>query len=1056
MKRYSWSLSKKALLAVLIILLPIFITFLIGSRSNKKQLEEIILNDLTVMAEAYEGQIYQFLEMSKRRADDFASDGFIKDRVQEILDRRGGRMPSMQLNQHLIRNKRPLDNAIQDIHILSLNGTIISSTNSSAIGSDLSAEPFFINSKAETIVTEGNIVGQPTLLISTPIIGRTALETIGILVNTVTIHELNKVLSGKFSEEMGAISVRKGRLKTTDIYLVNRDRLMVTDSAFIKDSILKQKVDTQPVRACLTANTEMSGFYKDYRGVDVAGAAMCFPSLKWTLLVEVDRDEVLAVFSKATMGALSTFILVAGLVGVLFIAFSRSVAAPLRKVIDASKDIARGNYNVTTPVRSHDEIGLLSETFNSMADDIKNRIDMLKESEASLANAQRIAHLGSWDWDIIENKLYWSDETYRIFGLVPHEFGVTYEAALNSVHPDDREFVRKSVNDALSGKKAYNIEYRIVLPNGRERIVHDLAEVEFDETGRPIRMVGTVQDVTEHKLADMELKKLLAVIEHSVNIIFITDVKGDIEYVNSMFEKVTGWTKEEAIGQNPRILSSGKTPEAEYEDLWRTILAGKTWRGVVNNKKKDGHYYWVSSVLSPIKNERGEITHFLAMQEDISERKKMEERVQHLATYDSLTGLVNRARFIESVDECLSRQPQTNKQAGILMLIGIDHFALINDTYGHGVGDRLLQSLADVLLSTLKGANRHLCKAIGRLGGDEFAIFHPHLSPQKGMEEAEGIRKKIEGIRLPGVPIHPTASIGVVHYPTHGDTARELLSMSDAAMRRAKGMGRNKSHFYRPEDKDLEKIHSRLSEKERIIKAISEDRFLPWFQPILGLWPEDGIQHYEALARLRDEEGNILSPAVFIDTAERFGLIGTIDNIIAEKTMKTQAEMGRNGRYLTFGMNLSGKDLGDEEFLSRLQSKIAETKADPDHLIFEITETAAVHDMDKAKRFIGALKKMGCRFSLDDFGVGFTSFTYLKELDVDYVKIDGSFIRRLHENYNDQLFVKAIVDVARGMGIKTVAEFVESEETLQLLKEYGVDYAQGYLIGKPGPELLKD
>lgn len=1054
MNIYSWSLSKKAFLAVAIILLPILITFLIGSRSNKKQLEEIILNDLTVMAEAYEGQIYQFLEMSKRRAEDFASDGFINDRVQEIVNRKVGSAPALHLNQHLIRNKRPLDNAIRDIHILSLDGTIISSTNSSAISRNLSGEPFFINSKAETIVTEGNIMGQPALLISTPIISRTEMETIGILLNTVTIHELNKVLSGKFSEEMGAISVRKGRLKTTDIYLVNRDSLMVTDSAFIKDSILKQKVDTQPVMACLTANTEMSGFYKDYRGVDVAGAAMCFPSLKWTLLVEVDRDEVLAVFSKATMGALSTFILVAGLIGVLFIAFSRSVAAPLRKIIEASKDIARGNYNVTIPVKSRDEIGLLSETFNSMAGDIKNRTNMLKESEAGLANAQRIAHLGNWDWDIINNKLYWSDEIYRIFGLSPHEFGATYETFLNSVHPDDRELVNKAVDEALSSKKSYSIDHRIVLPSGRERIVHEMAEAAWDENGRPVRMTGTVQDITEQKVADMELKKLSAVIEHSVNIVFITDVKGNIEYVNSMFEKVTGWTKEEAIGQNPRILSSGKTPEVEYEDLWRTILAGKTWRGVVNNKKKDGHYYWVSSVLSPIKNERGEITHFLAMQEDISERKKMEERVQYLATYDSLTGLVNRAKFIESVDECLSRQPQTNKQAGILMLIGIDHFALINDTYGHGVGDRLLQSVADVLLSTLKGANRHLCKAIGRLGGDEFALFHPHLSPQKGMEEAEGIRKKIEEIRLPGAPVHQTASIGVVHYPTHGDTTKELLTMTDAAMRRAKGMGRNKCHFYRPEDKDLEKIHSRLSEKERIIKAISEDRFLPWFQPILGI--KDGVQHYEALARLRDEEGNILSPAIFIDTAERFGLIGTIDNIIAEKTMRLQAEMGRNGKYLTFGMNLSGNDFGDEEFLSRLQSKILETKADPNHLIFEITETAAVHEMEKAKRFIKALKSMGCRFSLDDFGVGFTSFTYLKELDVDYIKIDGSFIRRLHENYNDQLFVKAIVDVARGMGIKTVAEFVESEETLQLLKEYGVDYAQGYLIGKPGPELLKD
>jgi len=244
----------------------------------------------------------------------------------------------------------------------------------------------------------------------------------------------------------------------------------------------------------------------------------------------------------------------------------------------------------------------------------------------------------------------------------------------------------------------------------------------------------------------------------------------------------------------------------------------------------------------------------------------------------------------------------------------------------------------------------------------------------------------------------------------------------------------------------------RLKERERIQKALNDDRFEPWFQPILDL-TDNKIHHYEALARMKDENGDILLPGAFIDTAERFGLIGAIDRVIIDKTMKLQAETRRMGRELSFTINLSGKDFGDDDFLSFLHMRVKEPGANLCSPIFEITETAAVRDLNIAIKFIKALKSLGCHFSLDDFGVGFTSFIYLREMEVNYIKIDGSFIRRLHENANDQFFVKAITDVARGMGIKTVAEFVETEETLKLLKKFGVDYAQGTLIGKPAPNL---
>ena len=473
------------------------------------------------------------------------------------------------------------------------------------------------------------------------------------------------------------------------------------------------------------------------------------------------------------------------------------------------------------------------------------------------------------------------------------------------------------------------------------------------------------------------------------------------------------------------------------------------------NKKKNGEFYWGNGVITPIKNEKGEITNFLAVQEDITEKKIAEEKAQYLAFCDELTGLLNRARFTELLNEWIRTW---SSRESVLLLLNIDGFKLINDIYGHGVGDSLLRRATGILQGSLMEMSLPYIEdsseiLMGRMGGDEFAVFLPHLNATEGMEVAERLRRNIEDLRLMNLDIRATASIGVVFYPEHGRTTKELFTKVDAALYRAKETGKNRCHLYNPKDKVLENIHLRFRQKISIQKALAEGRFAPWFQPLLSL-ADNKIHHYEALARMKDEEGNILLPGTFIDTAERFGLIGSIDRMITEKTMRLQAELSRKGRDLSFGMNLSGKELGDEELLLFLQSKITETGADPSRLVFEITETAAVHDLDKAVRFINDLKAMGCRFSLDDFGVGFTSFVYLREMHVDYIKIDGSFIRKLHENHNDQLFVRAITEVAKGMGIQIIAEFVEDERSLDLLREYGVDYAQGYLIGKPSPELL--
>jgi diguanylate cyclase (GGDEF)-like protein len=429
----------------------------------------------------------------------------------------------------------------------------------------------------------------------------------------------------------------------------------------------------------------------------------------------------------------------------------------------------------------------------------------------------------------------------------------------------------------------------------------------------------------------------------------------------------------------------------------------------------------------------------------VSEKRQAEERAQFLATYDSLTGLLNRERFIE----CLQANLAAN-QHGALILVDIDEFKVINDVYGHTLADEFLKHVADLINATAQTLTEDGQCVVGRLGEDEIGVAMPGKTGKDGWQIAETIRQRVERFAFSTDAIRATISAGVVECRTHGATTAELLSHVDTAVFRAKSLGKNRCHLFSPGDHDLLHVHSRLKQRDRILRALDDDRFEPWFQPILDL-SDHQIHHYEALARMRDEDGDIVLPGAFISIAEALGFIDAIDRRITAKTIYRQAELQRRGQSVSFAMNISGKNLGDESLLEYLRATIAESGATPGSLIFEITETAAIHDLSQAVTFMSALKQMGCRFALDDFGVGFTSFVYLREMAVDFVKIDGAFIRRLHEHVSDQGIVKAIVMIAREMGIRTIAEFVETEAALAMLQAFGVDYAQGFLIGKPAP-----
>mgnify|MGYP001611564553 CR=1 FL=1 len=1049
------TLLKKALIFFSILLIPAGLIYVFAYFQNKKTLERYVLEDLAQLAEAYEGQVFQFLEMAKKRAVDFSSDGFIREQLAGAM-KKGG--PSAALNEHLAKNKLSLDKSIRSIHVLTLNGRVVASTEASSIGKDSSLEPYFKNGRYGTSVTEGLFLEDnlPMLAISTPIKRGFTGDTIGVLVNFISLNELDRILSNEFKRDFGAISLSKGRKKTLEVCIVNKDSLLLTRAKAGGDNeILKQAVTSPPVGACLQSNKEVAGFYKNSKGAMVAGASMCLPELKWVLIVEVSEHEALAPIKAVRNSAAAVALFMVAIAVLIIIAFYRLLVQKIKKLYDATEQISSGNYDISLPVESGDEIGALQQTFNAMASELKKRGVRIIEGKRRLSEAQRIARIGMWEYHIEQNNFFFSNEAATVLGWLGIWSVKGLEDFLSSVQESDRDALRRAFDASIFTKKPLSAVFRVLMPNAAIAHIRMEAAVAAGPEGAGQMLTGIVQDITGEKEREFELKKLSMAIEESANLVFITDRNGTIEYVNPLFEQVTGYSKDEAIGQNPRILSSGDTPNELYRELWSTILSGRTWRDTHKNKKKTGGFYWCNCVISPIINDKGEITHFLSIQEDITEKMQSEEKLSRIARHDELTGFYNRARFLELLDEWLANAILHDATGGLL-LIDIDHFKFINDTYGHGIGDDFLRRVSVVINSTIDAFYvRHVGQKekplLSRPSGDEFAAFLPHLSEAQCLGLAEEIKNSIALFRYKELSLSATISLGIALYPEHGANSRTLLTKADTAMYRAKELGRNRGYMFREEDKDLEKMHSRLSWRDKILTALNESRFVPWFQPILNL-KTGTVSHYEALARLKDENGNIILPGAFIEVAERFGLIGSIDRMITEKTMQIQSRLQRAGRKLSFGLNLSAKDLTDEEFLSFIKEKISDTGADPDSFIFEITETAAISDLARAVKFIKALKTIGCHFSLDDFGVGFTSFIYLREMGVDYIKIDGAFIRKLKDNPTDRVFVKALSDVARGLNIKSVAEFVENEEIIKLLVEFSVDYAQGFAIGKPAPE----
>ena len=555
----------------------------------------------------------------------------------------------------------------------------------------------------------------------------------------------------------------------------------------------------------------------------------------------------------------------------------------------------------------------------------------------------------------------------------------------------------------------------------------------------------TAQRAAERDLAETEERFRTAFDQAPIGMGLVA-LDGRYLRVNEALCQITGYDADHLLGTNVDLITH--PDDVATDATGRADLAAgriSTFRTEKRYQHSAGREVWVSVHATLVRDADGEPSHILGQIQDITERRRFEGRLQHLVDHDSLTGLFNRRRFEQELERHVTHIARYGV-SGALLVLDLDDFKAVNDTLGHHAGDELIVAVANLLRKQLRDSD-----VIARLGGDEFAI----LLPAGTVEEAAAVAAKLvravrEEVTVLGTrrARRITTSVGVAPFASAEATGEEVLINADVAMYEAKEAGRDRHAVYAADRHEPQRVRARMHWVERIRDALLDERFVLHAQPILDL-RTGVVAHHELLVRMLDDDGELIPPGAFLQVAERFDLVQEIDRWVTRNAIELIADHAADDLRLT--VNLSGRTLTDDRLLADIEHEIARTGADAGRLTFEVTETAAVANIQLAREFALRLREIGCRFALDDFGAGFGSFYYLKHLPFDYLKIDGEFVANCLANRTDQLVIRAVVDIAQGLGKETVAEFVGDDELVEFLRSQGVDYAQGFHIGRPLP-----
>ena len=607
------------------------------------------------------------------------------------------------------------------------------------------------------------------------------------------------------------------------------------------------------------------------------------------------------------------------------------------------------------------------------------------------------------------------------------------------------------IRDALSQWKSVRVEMLNYTKDGREFWVElDISPI-ADVNGWYTHWISIQRDITERKMAIEQIRKLSLAVDQSLESVIVTDLEGRIEYVNEGFVQSTGYNREEVIGKNPRILQSGKTPQETYQSLWTALREGKSWKGELINRRKDGSEYTEQASISPIRDDAGNITHYLASKEDVTEKRAAEVRTHHLAFYDQLTDLPNRLLLLDRLRLSL-KTSHRSKQYGAILFIDLDNFKMLNDTLGHDAGDELLKEVATRLLFCVREND-----TVSRFGGDEFVMMLEGLSTDT-LEAAaitETIAKKVIEVfdgefTIGSNIIRSSPSIGITLFSGHhGDNIEEVLKQSDLAMYAAKTAGRNAYRFF---DQTMQSsVNARAVIEKDLRAALDQSRFCLHYQPQLN--KEGHIIGAEALVRMNHSERGLIAPGEFIQVAEQTGLIVPLGEWILQAACE-QLVMWENDPDLVglaLSVNVSAGQFRDPNFVGKVLDTLERTGANPQLLKLEPTESLSFEDVNETIHKMTLLRTKGVHFALDDFGTGYSSLSYLKKLPLDQLKIDQSFVRDLPQDPHACSIVRAIITLAKSLELGIIAEGVETKEQHQYLLNNGCHLFQGYLFSRPIP-----
>ena len=677
--------------------------------------------------------------------------------------------------------------------------------------------------------------------------------------------------------------------------------------------------------------------------------------------------------------------------------------------------------------------------------------DLEERNELALYSAND----GLWDFDTINNRVYLSPRWKAMLGYDEADVGQAPDWR-TLVHSDDMSRVQAAIRDHVAGKTPiFESMHRMRHATGEWRWVISRAKAKVDDKGRLLRLVGVELDVTERKLYEEALfreKESAQITLQSIGDgVITTDAKGVIDYVNPVAEALTGWRLEDGQGRAIEEIFRAFHEET-CEPLENPLaVAIRRTRSIKSVRpmlliRRDGNEIYVESTASPIRDGSGAVSGGVLVFHDVSEARELNRRLSYHASHDVLTGLVNRREFENRMERAL-KSAKARETSYALCVLDLDQFKIVNDTCGHSAGDALLGQVGALLKSKVRWRD-----TLARLGGDEFGILLESCSLDEAMRTAEALREAVRNFKFTWEErtFRLGASIGVVPISADNADVASVLSAADSACQAAKEAGRNRVHSFEENDIDLMRRRREMQWAARINNALEEGRFELFRQTIMPLQKTEAGAHYELLLRMRDEAGKIVGPDNFMTAAERYGITPSIDRWVIENAFRWLVSEADEREKLTMcSINLSGQSLGDDKFLPYVIDQFHRSGLDATKICFEITETAAIASFSQANRFIQALKELGCKFALDDFGTGLSSFGYLKHFPVDYLKIDGSFVKEILHDPIDREMVRSINEIGHLTGKQTIAEFAENQEIINMLQSLGVDYAQGYGVSQP-------